>query len=133
MNSASLCETCEHLREIISGTGSRFLLCRLSQTDPRFPKYPPQPVIRCNGFKPRTSEITALPPDDPKSNTLCLDQFLKLSSIAESGGQAKVLIQGGQIKVNGEIETRRRRKLVATDAVEMGGEKWLVKDFVQLD
>jgi hypothetical protein len=46
----SLCEICEHRREIISGTGSRFLLCRLSQTDSRFPKYPPQPVVRCEGF-----------------------------------------------------------------------------------
>lgn len=46
----SLCETCEHLRAVVSGTGSRFQLCRLSQTDPRFPKYPLQPVIRCEGY-----------------------------------------------------------------------------------
>ena len=59
---------------------------------------------------------------------LCLDQFLKLNAIAESGGQAKVMIQGGQVKVNGAVETRRRRKLVADDMVEVGGNKWLVKD-----
>jgi hypothetical protein len=47
----SLCKTCEHMREVISGTGSRFLLCRLSQTDARFPKYPPQPIVKCEGFK----------------------------------------------------------------------------------
>jgi ribosome-associated protein len=68
--------------------------------------------------------------DDPKSNALCLDQFLKLTSIAESGGQAKVMIQSGQVKVNGEIEIRRRRKLGAEDVVEVGGGKWLVKDSV---
>jgi hypothetical protein len=43
----SLCITCRHMQEVVSGKGSRFLLCRLSQTDRRFPKYPPQPVIRC--------------------------------------------------------------------------------------
>ena len=46
----TLCNTCEHMREITPGTGSRFLLCRLSQADPRFPKYPPQPVIGCEGY-----------------------------------------------------------------------------------
>jgi hypothetical protein len=46
----SLCESCSFAKEIISGKGSRFLLCKKSQTDDRFPKYPTQPVIRCNGF-----------------------------------------------------------------------------------
>ena len=46
----SICEICSHMTEVTSGTGSRFLLCQLSQTDRRFPKYPPQPVIRCEGF-----------------------------------------------------------------------------------
>jgi hypothetical protein len=46
----SLCETCEHLREVVSGSGSRFLLCRLSNSDHRFPKYPPQPVVKCDGY-----------------------------------------------------------------------------------
>jgi hypothetical protein len=49
----SLCETCNQMREVVSGTGSRFLLCRLSQTDPRYQKYPPQPVIRCEGYGER--------------------------------------------------------------------------------
>jgi hypothetical protein len=45
----SLCESCLHVREIISGTGSQFLLCQLSLADFRFPKYPPQPVAECSG------------------------------------------------------------------------------------
>ena len=49
----SLCETCGQMREIVSGTGSRFLLCRLSQTDARFEKYPPQPVVKCEGYRQR--------------------------------------------------------------------------------
>jgi len=47
---ATLCSSCEYVREVVSGTGSTFLLCQLSQTDRRFPKYPPQPVVRCDGY-----------------------------------------------------------------------------------
>jgi hypothetical protein len=51
----SLCQSCLHVREIVSGTGSRFWLCQKSQTDARFPKYPPQPVVKCSGFEVRDS------------------------------------------------------------------------------
>jgi hypothetical protein len=47
----SLCETCAWVREVVTPKGSRFLLCRLSQTDPAYPKYPPQPVVRCEGYR----------------------------------------------------------------------------------
>ena len=57
---------------------------------------------------------------------LRLDQYLKLRSIAETGGQAKVMIQSGEVKVNGELETRRRRKLASGDVVEVSGKQWLV-------
>jgi ribosome-associated protein len=57
-----------------------------------------------------------------------LDQFLKVHAIAQTGGQAKVLIQAGEVKVNGEIETRRRRKLTVGDVVEMGGQRWKVEE-----
>ena len=57
----SICEICSHMTEVTSGTGSRFLLCQLSQTDRRFQKYPPQPVIRCEGFiDGKTSRIMNL-------------------------------------------------------------------------
>ena len=52
----SLCESCARVREVISGKGSRFLLCLLAQSDSRFPKYPPQPVLRCGGHKPRQDD-----------------------------------------------------------------------------
>jgi hypothetical protein len=41
------------MREIITSRGSRFLLCELSRTDPAYPKYPPQPVVRCAGYRAR--------------------------------------------------------------------------------
>jgi len=47
----SLCETCALMREVITPKGSRFLLCRLSKSDPAYLKYPPQPVVRCDGYR----------------------------------------------------------------------------------
>jgi len=46
----SLCEFCRHLKEVVTGKGSRFLLCQKSVSDDRFAKYPPQPVVQCTGF-----------------------------------------------------------------------------------
>ena len=48
----SLCETCASMRPVVTAKGSRFLLCQLSQTDPAYPKYPPQPVVCCDGYRP---------------------------------------------------------------------------------
>ena len=46
-----------------------------------------------------------------------LDQFLKWNNMASSGGEAKILIKSGRVKVNGEIEKKRGRKLVKGDKV----------------
>ena len=46
-----------------------------------------------------------------------LDQFLKWQKIASSGGEAKIIIKSGQVKVNGQIELKRGRKLVKGDKV----------------
>jgi hypothetical protein len=48
---AGLCATCEHVRRVTSDRGSVFFLCRLSQADPNFPKYPRLPVLTCSGYK----------------------------------------------------------------------------------
>lgn len=48
-----------------------------------------------------------------------LGQALKLGNVVGSGGEAKVLIQDGEVTVNGEVETRRGRKLEAGDVVEV--------------
>ena len=55
-----------------------------------------------------------------------LDQFLKQVQIAASGGQAKVMVQGGEVQVNGEVEIRRGRKLVNGDRVAVAGQQFLV-------
>ena len=46
-----------------------------------------------------------------------LDQFLKWHNLVSSGGEAKILIKGGNVKVNGEIEMKRGRKLIKGDKV----------------
>lgn len=56
-----------------------------------------------------------------------LQDWLKLERLVQSGGEAKVRIQGGDVRVNGEIETRRRKKLVDGDRVEIGGVESVVK------
>ena len=55
-----------------------------------------------------------------------LDQFLKFQGIADTGGQAKFLIQDGQVRLNGEVETRRGRQLKTGDVVEVLGKRWTV-------
>ncbi len=51
-----------------------------------------------------------------KQPTIHLDQFLKRCGVP-TGGQAKVMIQSGKVRVNDEVETRRRRQLKAGDEV----------------
>ena len=57
----------------------------------------------------------------PEGTTL--GQALKVASLVGSGGEAKVLIQAGEVTVNGEIETRRGRKLEEGDVIEVGDER----------
>jgi ribosome-associated protein len=64
---------------------------------------------------------------DAASDNIQLDQFLKLQNVVASGGEAKHLIQSGEVKVNGEIETRRGRKLKDGDIVSLGGEDYVVE------
>ncbi|WP_017299249.1 RNA-binding S4 domain-containing protein [Nodosilinea nodulosa] len=55
-----------------------------------------------------------------------LDQFLKQMQVVGTGGQAKLIIQDGEVSVNGTVETRRGRKLMAGDRVEVEGQTWIV-------
>ncbi len=53
---------------------------------------------------------------------LTLTDVLKMTGIVSTGGEAKVRIQAGEIRVNGETETRRKKKLHAGDVIEALGE-----------
>ena len=59
--------------------------------------------------------------------TIKLDQFLKWVGAASTGGEAKLMIQTGKVKVNDAIETRRSRKLVSGDSVIVQEEIYFVE------
>jgi ribosome-associated protein len=61
------------------------------------------------------------------TETIRLDQFLKLAQLASGGGEAKLLVQDGAVRVNGATETRRGRKLRIGDRVELAGEMFQVQ------
>lgn len=61
-----------------------------------------------------------------KTETIKLDQFLKWAGLVSTGGEAKLLISQGSVKVNGEVETRRSRQLKLSDVVEFEGKSFLV-------
>ncbi len=62
-----------------------------------------------------------------ESEFIKLEQFLKFASIAQTGGMAKELIKESMVKVNGQLETRRGKKLYPGDEVEFEGEKYVVE------
>ncbi|MBR6402925.1 MAG: RNA-binding S4 domain-containing protein [Eubacterium sp.] len=55
-----------------------------------------------------------------------LGQALKKAGLVESGVEAKIVVQDGLVKVNGEIDTRRGKKLVAGDEVEYDGNSFKI-------
>ncbi len=56
-----------------------------------------------------------------KDEYIKLDQFLKFVNLVSSGIEAKMIIKDGQVKVNGEVELRRGKKLHDGDQVEFEG------------
>lgn len=58
--------------------------------------------------------------------TIQLDQFMKIIGLVSTGGQAKLVIQGGEVLVNGVVETRRKKKLIEGDEVTFDGETYVV-------
>lgn len=81
-------------------------------TSPGAPRHPPALQQTADGttFHYRGDHIT-------------LDALLKAAGLAASGGDAKQRIAAGAVQVNGEIETRRGRKLRAADLVVLGGQR----------
>jgi ribosome-associated protein len=56
-----------------------------------------------------------------------LDSFLKGVNIVGSGGEAKIIIAEGQVRVNGDLEMRRGRKLYPGDRVTLDGYEFTVE------
>lgn len=56
-----------------------------------------------------------------------LFKLVKAAGLAETGGQAKLMISEGGVLVNGTAETKKGRKLVPGDKVECSGETWFIE------
>lgn len=56
-----------------------------------------------------------------------LYKILKFEGMASSGGEAKQVIADGLVLVNGEVETRKRKKIISGDIVEYADEKIVIK------
>jgi len=52
-----------------------------------------------------------------------LYKILKFEGMVASGGEAKSVIENGQVRVNGEVETRKRKKIMSGDTIEYRHEK----------
>lgn len=57
-----------------------------------------------------------------------LGQAMKLANLVSSGVEAKIVIQNGEVKVNGEVDTRRGRKLYPQDVFEYQGQQVIVTE-----
>ena len=64
---------------------------------------------------------------DISTKCIELNAFLRINGVANTGGKVKLIIRDGSVKVNGEIETRNKRKLHKGDLVECLGKKYLVE------
>jgi ribosome-associated protein len=67
-----------------------------------------------------TDESSDVRPVPIRDASIRLGQLLKLADLVDDGGEAKDLLLRGLVQVNGEVETRRGRQLVAGDTVTVG-------------
>lgn len=79
---------------------------------------PPHPA-----FDPAATNPSAADADP----TLRLDHFLQRAGLAQTGGHAKLLVQSGEVLLNGTVETRRRKRVGPGDVVECGGQSATVE------
>lgn len=57
-----------------------------------------------------------------------LDKLLKREALTASGGEARYLISQGMVQVNGQVESRKRRKLYTGDVVEFNGSRLRIEE-----
>lgn len=62
-----------------------------------------------------------------KEDFIRLDSAMKLASLVSTGGHAKIVIQNGEVKVNGEVCTQRGKKLYSGDKVEYNSNGFVIE------
>lgn len=71
----------------------------------------------------RSRSVGAMSEFEAGERGIRLGQLLKLMNLVDTGGAAREVLASGQVRVNGEVETRRGRQLRAGDTVEYGPER----------
>ena len=74
------------------------------------------------------AKIVEKPSETVKITTeyIKLDSFLKLAAACQTGGEAKIVIEGNLVRVNGEVCTMRGKKLRPGDTVTLDGKKYVL-------
>jgi len=62
-----------------------------------------------------------------KQQPVELFKLLKFEALASSGGEAKFMISEGLVKLNGQIETRKRKKIISGDVIEFAGQDYQIE------
>lgn len=111
----SLCESCRWMREVKTAR-SRFVLCERSKSEPAYPKYPPQPVVRCLGHEPKAEQGMTLPiyHDSCFTFRFADDRIIPRFHVAESPGLKMFVIKT-------DPQSGRHLDLLATATVGDGG------------
>ena len=65
---------------------------------------------------------------DTSTKCIELNAFLRINGVAGTGGSVKLIIRAGSVRVNGETETRNKRKLRAGDVVEYLGKVYKMEE-----
>ncbi len=65
---------------------------------------------------------------DTSTKHIELNTFLRINGVAGTGGKVKLIIKTGSVKVNGEVETRNKKKLHSGDVVECLGREYVVNE-----
>jgi len=73
------------------------------------------PETLSGGLRMRDVEVNKVPVE--------LYKILKFEGLVQSGAEAKAVIAEGQVLLNGQVETQKRKKIVADDIIEFGAEK----------
>lgn len=62
-----------------------------------------------------------------RAEPIQLYKILKFEGLVANGGKAKAAVAEGRVRVNGQIETRKRKQIVSGDVIEFGGEKMRIR------
>lgn len=67
-----------------------------------------------------------------RTRSIRLDALLKFAGVAGTGGMAKILVQSGRVRVNGDLETRRGREIVSGDSVAVLDDRGEIQESLEV-